>query len=105
MGDVIVLMPVKKEDKIYYLGDTDKNKILMKFQNDFLKKDKPYVFILASCHSYINEVNNILRSYGLYAALRISEDRGELTNGRIFQLDEGQKHVLRKIVEDHETGN
>ena len=104
MGDVIVLMPVKKEGR-YNLADTDKNKILMKFKNDFVKKDAPYVFILATCHSYINEVNNILRSYGLYAALRISEDRGELTNGRIFQLDEDQKHVLRKIVEDHETGN
>ena len=104
MGDVIVLMPVKKEGR-YNLAVTDKNKILMKFKNDFVKKDAPYVFILATCHSYINEVNNILRSYGLYAALRISEDRGELTNGRIFQLDEGQKHVLQKIVEDHKTGN
>ena len=104
MGDVIVLMPIKKKGQ-YNLAVSDKNKILMKFQNDFLKKDKPYVFILASCHSYVNEVNNILRSYGLYAALRISEDRGELTNGRIFQLDEGQKHVLQKIVEDHKTGN
>ena len=62
MGEVIVLMPIKKKGQ-YNLADTDKNEILMKFQNDFLKKDKPYVFILASCHSYINEVNNILRDH------------------------------------------
>ena len=104
MGQTIVLSPVPKKG-LYDLAPSDKNEILMKFKNDFVKKDAPYVFILATCHSYINEVNNILRSYGLYAALRISEDRGELTNGRIFQLDEGQKHVLQKIVEDHKTGN
>ena len=39
--------------------------------------------------------------YGLYAALFISKERGELTDGRIYKLDDDQQIVLDKVHKDH----
>ena len=46
-------------------------------------------------------MNTLLGLYGLYAALYISKERGELTDGRIYKLDDDQKTVLEKVHEDH----
>ena len=71
--------------------------------NDFKNADKPGILILATCYSEKSEVNKLLWRYGLYAALSISKERGELTDGRIYELDKDQKIVLQK-VHDYHTG-
>ena len=67
----------------------------------FTEKKKPGILILATCFSEKSKVNELLSKYGLYAALKISAERGILTDGRIYKLDEDQSTVLDKVREDH----
>ena len=67
----------------------------------FITKKKPGILILATCFSEKSKVNELLQKYGLYAALKISADRGKLTDGRIYKLDEDQSIVLEKVHQDH----
>ena len=67
----------------------------------FITKKKPGILILATCFSEKSKVNELLWKYGLYAALKISDDRGKLTDGRIYNLDEDQSIVLEKVHQDH----
>ena len=67
----------------------------------FITKKKPGILILATCFSEKSKVNELLSKYGLYAALKISADRGKLTDGHIYKLDEDQSTVLDKVREDH----
>ena len=46
-------------------------------------------------------MNKLLWEYGHYAALNISADRGQLTDGRIYELDSDQSMVLEKVHKDH----
>ena len=46
-------------------------------------------------------MNKLLWEYGHYAALNISADRGQLTDGRIYELDGDQSIVLEKVHQDH----
>ena len=67
----------------------------------FKTMKKPGILILATCFSEKSKVNELLRKYGLYAALKISADRGKLTDGRIYKLDDDQSIVLEKVHQDH----
>ena len=80
------------------------NQIKEKF-SDLLEKKVPYVLIFASCYSHQSEIKDILRSFGIYAVLSILNDRGIITEGRCFKLDEQQKEVLQKVSDNHEIGN
>ena len=62
--------------------------------------NKPIVLILASCWSFGGEISNILRTSGLYSALNLSEERGIITSGKLFQLDKEQKDLLRIVTND-----
>ena len=68
---------------------------------DFIRKKEPAILILATCYSEKSDVNKLLWEYGHYAALNISADRGQLTDGRIYELDGDQKLVLEKVNKDH----
>ena len=80
------------------------DKIKEKF-SDLLHKEVPFVLIFASCFSHQSEIKDILRSFGIYAVLSILNDRGIITEGRYFKLDEQQKEVLQKVSDDHKIGN
>ena len=67
----------------------------------FVATKKPAILVLATCFSEKSQVNELLWKYGLYAALKISADRGKLTDGRIYDLDEDQSIVLEKVHQDH----
>ena len=67
----------------------------------FKTTKKPGILVLATCFSEKSQVNELLWKYGLYAALKISDDRGKLTEGRIYNLDEDQSIVLEKVHQDH----
>ena len=80
------------------------DKIKEKF-SDLLHKEVPFVLIFASCFSHQSEIKDILRSFGIYAVLSILNDRGIITEGRYFKLDEQQKEILKKVSDDHKIGN
>ena len=90
----------KDECKSFEFTTRSEDKLISKF-NDFKRADKPGILILATCYSEKSEVNTLLGLYGLYAALFISKERGELTDGRIYKLDDDQTKVLEKVHKDH----
>ena len=71
----------------------------MKFE-ELVNEESPTVFIFATCYSYFSEINGLLHSSGLISALNVSKERGDITNGKIFKLDDEQKDFLKKITEN-----
>ena len=101
MGKVIEIaseLDESKEDR-YKLTDSSKMAIKNEFER-ILDVNKPTVLVLASCYSFRSEISNMLRSSGLYSALIASEDRGDITAGKLFCLDEDQKNLLRRVAND-----
>ena len=90
----------KDECKSFEFTTRSEKKLIEKF-DEFKNADKPGILILATCYSEKSEVNKLLWQYGLYAALFISKERGELTDGRIYKLDDDQQIVLDKVHKDH----
>ena len=107
------------DERQYYFGTvlelnsvedkTDEGKFLLTqdskvaIKNEFeriLLLNKPIVLILASCWSFGGEISNILRTSGLYSALNLSEERGIITSGKLFQLDKEQQELLRIVSND-----
>ena len=59
----------------------------------------PTVIVLAFCWSEKSELNDILRSAGIYTAMVLREERAQITESRHVELDEGQKDFIRTIAE------
>ena len=83
----------------YYLSDGSKAAIKAKFE-DLRHGITPQFFIFATCHSFQSQINQILRSLGLTSALSIRQEKGELTEGKIYELDESQKEILQKVADE-----
>ena len=98
MGQVIEVSskPDESKDGKYVLKDDSKAKLKKTFE-EFLIKCVPIVLILASCFSFNSEICDILRSTGLLTVLNVLEERGEITNGNMFQLDPEQQEFFRII--------
>ena len=94
------IMECKDGCKQYQFTSFAKHTIESTFK-DFIRKEEPAILILATCYSEKSDVNKLLWEYGHYAALNISADRGQLTDGRIYELDGDQRKVLEKVQEDH----
>ena len=101
MGRVVNVTSKLDETKNekYVLTDASKEEIVKEFER-ILETETPTVLILASCWSFQGEISNILRSTGLYSALIASEERGEITAGKLFQLDQEQQSVFKMISSD-----
>ena len=65
-----------------------------------LKTSEPHVLIFASCFSQESEINDILRSEGLFSVLNVAAERGEITCGNVFKLEPEQQDVLKKIADN-----
>ena len=98
MGQVIEVSskPDESKDGKYVLKDDSKAKLKKTFE-EFLIKCVPIVLILASCFSFNSEICDILRSTGLLTVLNVLEERGEITNGNMFQLDPEQQKFFKII--------
>ena len=83
----------------YYLSDGSKAAIQGKFE-DLIDNKKPQFFIFATCYSVRSQINEILRSSGLISVLSLKQEKGEITEGKIYELDEGQKEVLKIVAEE-----
>ena len=94
------IMECKDGCKQYQFTSFAKHTIESTFK-DFIRKKEPAILILATCYSEKSDVNKLLWEYGHYAALNISADRGQLTDGRIYELDGDQSEVLEKVHKDH----
>ena len=82
----------------YYLSDGSKAAITAKFE-DLIHGRKPQFFVFATCYSFRSQINQILRSSGLISVLSIRQEKGELTEGKIYELDEGQKEILKNVAD------
>ena len=58
----------------------------------------PNVIIFASCFSFESEVRELLIANGILASLNISKDRGEVSEGRVFALNDQQKEIIDLVV-------
>ena len=87
------------EEGKYILDENSKHKLKTEFER-VLSLDKPIVLILASCWSFNSEISTILRAVGLYSAINLLEDRGDISAGNMFQLDKDQKYLLQSVAFD-----
>ena len=62
-----------------------------------VKKHDPTIISLAFCRTNISILNDILRSIGIYSKLLISQDRFNITNGRVLSLDKEQTQIIEEI--------
>ena len=75
------------QPKDYFLNDLSR-RVLKNLAEDLIERTKPYANIFASCYSFRSEINDILASNGLLASLNMSVDRGNVTSGNVFALDD-----------------
>ena len=72
---------------------------LNKLGHKLFHEENPSVLIFGSCFSNYSGINEILRENGVIAALNIMKDKGEVSSGKLYQLDECQRHVIQKCNE------
>ena len=65
--------------------------------NSMTERNRPYVIFLAFCFSDRNQLTYYMGELGIIAACSMKHDRGEITRGRWFKLDEGQEYILRRV--------
>ena len=64
-----------------------------------VKEFDPTVILLAFCWSEKSELNDVLRSAGIYTGMVLREERAQIAESRHVELDEGQKEVIRTVAE------
>lgn len=58
----------------------------------------PNVIIFASCFSFESEVRELLIANGILASMNIAKDRAEVSEGRVFALNDQQKEIIDLVV-------
>ena len=86
------------KDETFVLSERSE-KDLMNLSKELIEQTRPSALIFASCHSLYSSITDILRSNGIIAMMNISKDLGEVTEGKVFHLDDQQREVL-SIVQD-----
>ena len=66
----------------------------------FQEKNHPNVLILAFCFSSTNELKYFMYQHGIYSFATLKNERGEITDGKMFLLDEEQKDFINTIAND-----
>ena len=82
----------------YSLSDLSKE-VLSNLAEELLERQKPYALIFASCFSYKSSINDVLAANGLLSSLNISVDKGTISSGSVFELDNQQKEIIRKFID------
>ena len=65
-----------------------------------IKKHNPTILSLAFCYTNVSDLNDVLRSAGIYTTMIMSQDRGNITEGRCVTLDRYQRQFIKGIVDD-----
>ena len=63
------------------------------------KGKKPSLVVFASCFSFNSTIKDFLYSKGVMASLSISSDKGKVTEGKLFSLDQDQQDVIKRYDE------
>ena len=102
MGTVVEISSVENPNDQEKYNLDEKSKLILKTEFErLLVINRPLVLILASCWSHKGEISDILRSCGVYSAIRMVEDRGEVTLGQFFRLDSNQTDIFTIVAADH----
>ena len=64
-----------------------------------VRQFRPTVLVLAFCWSKESQLNDVLRAAGIYTAMTLREERAQITESRLVELDQGQEDVVRKIAD------
>ena len=96
--DTIAKFSNDLKDETFVLSERSE-KDLMNLSKELTVQTRPSALIFASCHSLYSSITDILRSNGIIATMNISKDLGEVTEGKVFHLDDQQREVL-SIVQD-----
>ena len=99
MGTVVPIFSKKNIKGKYVLLESSVNSITDKI-DDLMESNLPHVFIFATCYSLLSEINHLMHSHGLLSVLTMSKERGDITCGKIFHLDEDQKSLLLEIIQN-----
>ena len=107
-----VLVPITCSAKInhttwtetYALSNVSKRE-LSRLARKLLKGKKPSLVLFASCFSFNSKIKDFLFSKGVMASLSISHDKGEVTEGKLFALDEDQQNVIKEFAEVRRNQN
>ena len=92
---------IEEKNIVIEVMDISKHKEGRKVEEEFitvLKQFDPTVLLLGFCWSERSELQDILRSAGIYAAMILSEDLKEVTQDRYVKLDPCQKEVIEEMV-------
>ena len=98
----IYIKTIKRDGK-YIISEAGKGKIKSKFE-DLLTSKKPHVLIFASCFSHLSEINHTLRASGLYSCLLVSNERSDITLGKVCHLDKEQQVLLQDVIKEDDNG-
>ena len=94
----IIPLDTIAQDETFELSERSEND-LMNLSKELTEQTRPSALIFASCHSLYSSITDILRCNGIIAIMNISKDLGEVTEGKVFHLDDQQREVL-SIVQD-----
>ena len=83
----------------YELDQTSKELITEKYE-EIKESKEPCVIIYSSCWSYYSQITQIMRSSGLLSVIALKKDRGEITKGQVYQLNDDQKETLDKVTKE-----
>ena len=65
-----------------------------------IRTHQPTVLFLAFCFTQVSQLNELLRSAGLYMTLMVQEDHNTLTEGRYATLDPSQRKVMEQMSKE-----
>ena len=101
----VEMVPVTSNEKFdlktfsnveYSLSDLSKE-VLSKLANELIERQRPYALVFASCYSYRSSINDVFAANGLLSSLYISVDKGAISSGTVFALDNQQKQIIMKF--------
>ena len=65
--------------------------------------NEPSVIFLASCFSQYTDFKEFLFESGVCSIAALKIDRGILTKGKCFELDDNQARILKEFKDDHQN--
>ena len=88
----------KTFESSYVLSKISKQE-LSDLARKLLSGKEPSLVVFASCFSFNSTIKDFLYSKGVMASLSISFDKGEVTEGKLFSLDQDQQDVIKRYDE------
>ena len=95
---VIQLYTTKQKDKTHKISDISKQDLIT-LSKELRKANHSSALIFASCFTFYSEIKELMIANGILAALNISKDLGEITEGKACQLDEQQQEIIDTVIE------